>query len=251
MEVVRAAHRRGLRVRALVRNERKLAPVRDCCFEVATVQVTEAETLRGALDGADFLVSALGKTYQSDKISRRAVDVQANLNLFAEAARGGVGRIGLVSVFTASPDHPSAMVRMKAEAEAGLRACGVPWVVVRPSGFFSDMYASLLDDANVGRAIDVGGPEVISSRDIAAMCGRVLGREVKVRSLPLWLAKTGVAMVRPFSRNRWEVGHFLVANADYARTHGGAFVAPKTGALGLEQYFRRRHTAEQAAAVSR
>lgn len=279
LEVVRAAKARGLRVRALVRNEAKLEPVKDCCDEIRTVQVTDAKTLEGCLDGADYLVSAVGKTFQKDKISRRAVDVDANLNLFAEAKRAGVQRAALLSVFKASLDHPVVILRMRAEAEKGLIDSGIPYVIIRPSGFFSDMWEifqmcqkkgtlwtfgsadmrfnpislidlgefmvdSLLDDDNVGKVLDVGGPEVLSPREMAEMCAQIVQRKVKVKTIPLWLAKAGVFMIRPFSRGTWELAQFFVGNSDYATKHENELIAPPTGTHRLEEYYRCRYEEE-------
>lgn len=111
-EVVRAAKEHGLRVRALVRSEAKLGRMRDICDEVRVVQATQRDTLRGALDGADYLVSALGKTFQKDNVERRSVDVDANLYLFHEAKSAAVARVALVSVFMARPNHPVELVRI-------------------------------------------------------------------------------------------------------------------------------------------
>lgn len=277
--VVSAAKAHGLRVRAIVRDPARLEAVLDRCDEVRIASVTHPETLRGALDGADLLVSALGKTKQKDRVSRWTVDVQANANVFAEARRAGVGRVGLVSLYGARADHPVAMVRMKGEAERALEQSGVPWVTIRPTGFFSDMWEmfamarggtvwslgsadlafnpispedlgeftvrSVLDDRNVGRPLPVGGPQVLSMRDVAAAAGRVLGRRVRVRELPLWAARALAGAIRPFDRNAWELAQFFVWNAEEIRRHGGSVQAPAFGERRLEDYFRSRWAPEE------
>src|SRR5690606_19756319 len=91
-KIVAEAHRRGLRVRALVREEARLREARPFCDEVRIVQVTDPASVRGALDGATYAISALGKTMQKDSTPRRAVDVEANVHLFAEARRAGARR---------------------------------------------------------------------------------------------------------------------------------------------------------------
>jgi uncharacterized protein YbjT (DUF2867 family) len=246
--------------------------------------VTRPETLRGALEGADSLVSALGKTYQRDRVARWAIDVGANLDLFAEAQRAGVGRIALVSVHGARADHPIAMMRMKGEAERALEQSGLPWIVVQPTGFYSDLWEifgmarrgtvwsvgsaeiafnpialedlgefivrSLLDEASVGRRLPVGGPEVLSVRDVAAAAARVLGREVRVREVPLWLARSAVGALRPFSRNLWELAQFFVGNAAEIASQGGRLEAPSFGDHRLEDYFRSRWDLERSHATS-
>ena len=279
-ELVRAAKARGLRVRALVRSEERLAPVRDCVDEVKLVQVTEAETLRGALDGVDYVVSALGKTYQKDNTPRRAVDVDANLNLFEEARRAGVKRTAFVSVFGADPDSPVSVIAMKGEVERALEHSGMEYVIIQPSGFFSDMWElfqmaskgtlwafgdgngkfnpvslvdladytidSLLDDDRVGQRFPVGGPDALSPRDMAAMSARILGKKVRVRTIPIWLAKAGLACIRPFGRNRWELGQFFVGMVEILGERGGDCVLPSAGDHHLEDYYRQRYAAERS-----
>lgn len=280
--VLLAARAHGVRVRALARDPARLGSARDACDEVRVVDVTSPESLRGALDGVELVVSALGKTNQKDRIPRWSVDVQANANVFAEARRAGVARVGLVSLYGARADHPVEMVRMKGEAERLLEACGVPWTAFRPTGFFSDMWElfamarrgtvwslgdarlafnpialedlgefivrSMLDGAAAGRQLPVGGPEVLSVREVAAAAERVLGRRVRVREVPLWLARALTGVLRPFSRDIWELAQFFVGNASELQELGGTLEAPRFGESRLEDYFRARWSRERAAA---
>lgn len=87
--IIRALSARGVRILALVRAPERLGPVRDLCDEYRTVEVTGSRSIRGSLDGVEGLISAVGKTRQSDPAPRRLVDVDANRNLFIEAARAG------------------------------------------------------------------------------------------------------------------------------------------------------------------
>lgn len=269
-ELIRAAHARGLSVRALARTPEKLGADGALCAEVRKVRVTEPDSLAGCLDGARFVVSALGKTRQKDRLPRRLVDVEANRNVFAEAARAGVGRLGMISVMGADPQSDVAVLRMKGEAEDAMRSSGLPSVAIRPNGFFSDMadflemakrgtvwgigdvdarfnpiglgdlgrftIDALLDDARAGQTLPVGGPELLSTRDIAAAAGRALGRDVRVRALPVWAMRATLATLRPFSRNAWELGCFFLAMAE--RAIAGEASLPPTGDQRLEDFFR-------------
>jgi uncharacterized protein YbjT (DUF2867 family) len=282
-EIVRALADRGARVVALCRAPERLGAVRERCAGVRVVEVTQPRSVAGALDGVDALVSALGKTWQKDKTPRRAVDVDANLHLFAEAKRAGVRRVGLISVAWARADHPVAMMRMKGEVEVALKESGLDFVIIQPSGFFSDMWEmlrmcergtlwsfgkgrarfnpialedlgdfvaeSVLDDAMVGRTLPAGGPDAFDMHDLAAMCGRVLGREVRVRAVPMWLAKAAVKAVSPFSRGLWEMADFFVGNSAFAETVGDAAVLPSRGQRHLEDYLRDRYVREGSGAT--
>ncbi len=269
LAVVRQAREKGLRVRVLVRNRNKLQPVIHLVDEIAQVQVTREETLQGVLGGCRYLVSAVGKTRQKDSITRQAVDVDANLNLFDEARRTrGLERIAFVSVFGADPNSPVAMLRMKGEAEAGLACSGCEHVIIRPTGYFSDM-EEILEMARSGsllalggnkvrlnpiglgdlggfvikallersgpRVRPVGGPEVFTWAGLADLCSRVLGRPVKTRNIPLWLVNGALPLLRPFSRDTWEVAQFMAGSAALLQRLP---LPPAHGSEKLENHFR-------------
>jgi len=279
-EIVRALTGRGVRVRALARDPERLGYIRDRCREVVTTEVTRSASLQGALDGATYLVSAVGKTWQKDNTPRHAVDVGANVNLFQEARRAGVQRIAFISVAGAGPDHPVTLMRMKAEAEQALRDTGIPYVIIRPSGYFSDLWEvfkmcekgtfycigdgklrfnpisledlgdfvvdSLFDDSKLGQALPVGGPEVLETLELPKLCERVLVKPVRIRHLPLWLAKAAVAAIKPFNRNLWEMSEFFVGNTEYGMRSGNETIVPAYGSRRLEDYYRRRYAEEHS-----
>ncbi|MCA9715877.1 MAG: SDR family oxidoreductase [Myxococcales bacterium] len=278
-EVVRALAERGLKVRALVRDPARLGHARPLCDDIRVVQVTQRESIRGALDGADYLVSALGKTWQKDKTPRRAVDVDANVSLFDEAARAGVSRVGLITVAYASTDSPVAMLRMKGEVEQALRERGLTHVIIRPGGYFSDMWevfqmcargtfwafgrddvktnpislvdlgdftaACLLDEAKLGQHHEIGGPDVFGPEELAALCARILERPVRVRRVPMWLAKGALGCTRPFSRDLYELLDFFIGFS--AAAGGRDSVLPRHGTRHLEDYLRARYHARDGA----
>ena len=177
----------------------------------------------------------------------------------------------MTSVAWADRQSPVAMLRMKGEAEDALRETGVAHVIIRPSGFFSDMWEVLqmcrrgtfwsfgdaylnpispvdlgdfiaehvLDASRVG-PFEVGGPDAYDIPALAALCGRVLEREVRVRRVPMWLARAGVAMIRPFSRNLWEMSDFFIGSSALTHAAGMSALLPKYGTHHREDYLRER-----------
>ncbi len=277
--IVQALASRGAYVRALVRDPEKLGDIRQYCSEVKAVQVTDSQSIRGSLDGVDGLISAVGKTRQKDSIDRRKVDVQANLDLFAEAARVGVRKIAFVSAAGASHEHPASMMRMKAEAEDGLKQTGVPYLIVQPSGYFSDLWeaftmcrrgwfvslgsgnvlfnpisladlgefvaSQFLDTQAQNITCAVGGPQVLRMDDLAAISEGILKRKVRKLHIPLRMAEAGVRLLKPFDRNAWELGEFFVTSIGWAERHGGSMVVPQYGTETLIEYFEKRYRALQ------
>lgn len=274
-EILRAAKQRGLFVRALVRSPHKLQEARDFCDEIHTVEITDPVSLQGSLEGVDALISAIGKTFQRDATPRYLVDVTANKHLFAEAKHSNLRCIALLSVFMASTAHPVALLRYKGEAEEALKQTGLPYLIVQPSGFFSDMWevfrmcergvfwsvgdgtalfnpVSLIDLADflVDRLLDpsahnqtypVGGPDIFPMRDLAKIAAKVLQKPVRVRQLPLWLCRLFVSLSRLAGRNAWELAQFFVGTVDYIQSHGNDGSTPSIGTHHLEDYFHQRY----------
>ncbi|MEM8710800.1 MAG: SDR family oxidoreductase [Planctomycetota bacterium] len=273
----------GVRVRALARNPQKLASLADR-LDIREVELTDPRSVRGSLDGVDLVISALGKTTQRGGAKRRLVDVDANLTLLEEARRTSVQRFGFISVATARADHPVAMVRMKGEVEEAIVASGVPYVIVQPTGYFSDlmqmfkmarrgslwtfgdgrmrfnpvdprdlaefMVQKIFDDGSKNRSFGIGGPESLDSYDIARACEEVLGTKVRVRRVPLLLARAGVSLLRPFSEDAWQLGDFFVGNVEYASRHlKNDASMPSYGTRTLANYFRERSQVARASGL--
>jgi uncharacterized protein YbjT (DUF2867 family) len=284
-EIVRALSAKGVRIRALVRTSDRLGSVRQLCEQVRVVQVTDKDSVRGSLDGVGSLISAIGKTRQKDATPRRAVDVDANCNLFAEAARAGLKRIGFISVAGAAHDHPAVMMRMKADAEDALKSIGLPYLIVRPGGYFSDLWDAFelcrrgiflcigdgqvrfnpistrdlgqfvaehfLGSANGSLTLSVGGPQILRMSDLAEISGEILERKVKVIHVPIRAVRALVALIKPFSRNSWEIAQFFVESTYDASRGRQNLVLPPYGQVTLEDYLRRRYEAEKLAAAAR
>ena len=147
-------------------------------------------------------------------------------------------------------------------AFGALRASGMNYAVIRPNGYFSDM-GEFLDMAAKGRVylfgpgnneinpihgadlavtcvdaldgerqeIDVGGPQVLTLREIATMALEVQGKPVKITSVPMWLTRLIVAVTRFLNRHQGEVLAFLTT-ATTTRA-----VAPKTGTHTLKAFY--------------
>jgi uncharacterized protein YbjT (DUF2867 family) len=142
--------------------------------------------------------------------------------LFARAAQRGVKHIVKISAFAAGLQPPPGYGLQHARSEQALRACGSRWTILRPYMFmqnFLDMapliarrglfvfpggngrvalidardvaaaaHAALLSSRQQDRIFELTGPEALDFADCAAVFTRVLGRKVRYRSIPSWLA---------------------------------------------------------------
>jgi uncharacterized protein YbjT (DUF2867 family) len=253
---------RGYFVRALARSPGKLDCIRNALDDIVQAEVTRPETLEGVCDGIDYVFSSVGITRQRDKLSFQDVDYQGNKNLLTVAQRAGVEKFIYVSIFGGPRLLHLEIVKAHEDFVAELRASGMDHVVIRPTGFFSDM-GEYLEMARKGRVyligagqnrinpihgadlavscvdavdgtaeeVEVGGPEVLSHREIAALALRSIGKPLRISSLPVWVMRSLTWLTRLFDKHRGELLAFFTT----AMTSDG--VAPAVGKHRLEEHF--------------
>jgi uncharacterized protein YbjT (DUF2867 family) len=130
--VVEELRERGIPARLFVRNE---AQAREILGEGDYVQGDAVTAdLAPLMEGVDAVVSALGSR-EPDGL--RNVDLPATARLAAAAKAAGVSRFVLCSTIGAvpTPNVPEYLLKAfapKGEAEAALRASGVPYTIIRP-----------------------------------------------------------------------------------------------------------------------
>jgi uncharacterized protein YbjT (DUF2867 family) len=261
--VCRELKSRGYFVRALVRSSRKLDGLWDSTDEIVEGEVTRPETLEHICDGIELVFSSIGITRQKDGLSFRDVDYQANMNLLEEALRAGVKKFIYVSVFNGPHLRHLDIVAAHEDFVDGLRASGICFAVLRPTGYFSDM-GEVFEMARKGRVwligsgenrvdpihgadlaaacvdamegseteIDIGGPQTFTWREIAALAFEILGKPAKISRIPEWLMWSVVRLVKLFNRHQGELLAFFTTMATTD------VVAPATGTRYLKEHFR-------------
>mmetsp|Transcript_13450 Transcript_13450/g.42900 ORF Transcript_13450/g.42900 Transcript_13450/m.42900 type:complete len:305 (-) Transcript_13450:1278-2192(-) len=265
--VVQAASAQGWHVKALVRRAGAAEPAKGVEEVIATV--TDPATLQGVCDGADAVISCLGITRQTDKVTYADIDYQANANVLREAERAGCRRFAYVSVFGAQAAIHTDMVAAKERFVSELMASTkLEWVIIRPTGFFSDMrefldmamsgrcyvlgdgtsrmnpihgedLANVCVDALSGepnRQVPVGGPETFTWNEVCSLAFQAAGKPRRVTYLPMCLVKFVVAIIKPFSRRTWNIAAFMSSSGSHD------FVAPAHGQLKLADFYREEAT---------
>lgn len=202
--------------------------------EPVPLDLRRPQSFAAALEGADQIVTAAhGLTARAaDSVAR--VDVEGHKALIAAAERHGIKRLVYTSAQGAAPDHPAPFLRAKAQVERALAASALDWTIVRPTAFM-DLYAHdligkrvlagkpamLLGPGNLRRnlvavadvaaaiarmveqdgfsrrTIEIGGPDNLTEREIAALYGRLSGRPVRIRSLPPSVVRLLASIIRP------------------------------------------------------
>lgn len=264
--IVAALRRAGYPVRALARDPQRLGFTPDAGVEVFVGQVTRPETLVGLCDGASIVVSTLGVRSLKCRPTPWEVDYQGNLNVLRLAEAAGVERFIFAGVLHGEQLRRSiSVVEPRERFIDALKASGVPWTVLRPTGFFNDMEI-IFDQARRGRVfqvgdgaarlnpihptdlaeavirciedpttrnttVELGGPDVYSYAEIAQMAFRALGKPPHTLRIAPGLVDGVSAVTQPF--NPTAAGFLRFFRAVMTED----MVAPRTGHIHLADFY--------------
>lgn len=255
----------GYKVRALVRNPNKVAPLQKRLSDVRQVDVTHAATLAGCCDQVNVVISTLGITRQRDGLTYMDVDYQANLNLLDEARRSGVKQFIYVSVLNGERFRHLKICAAKERFVDALKQSGLDYRIIRPNGFYSDL-GEFVQMAQKGRIylfgdgeyrtnpihgedlakaiveqidqpsgeLPIGGPQTLSHNDIARLAFAATGKPVNITYIPNWLRQTVLFLLRNTTsvKTYGPLEFFMTAMATN-------MLAPECGEISIESYFNQ------------
>jgi uncharacterized protein YbjT (DUF2867 family) len=246
--VARRAASRGWSVRAMVRDPARLpADLVPLLAGVATADARDRAAVDRAVAGADAVFSCIGASVMP-VLGRGwrgygAVDWPCNRTLVDAAHGAGVRRFVYVSVFHHPDMRRLAYIDAHERVVDHLRGVGLGFAVVRPTGFHSaiselvdmarkgklpeiggggsrtnpiadddlaDVCAGALDHADPALAIDCGGPEILTRREMAEAAFAALGRPARIRSLPAAPLRFATWLGRPYHPRITQFLRFLV-----------------------------------------
>jgi NADH dehydrogenase len=177
---------------------------------------------------------ALSPLFQPPRgVSHESVHLGGTENVVAAMESAGVSRLVQMSALGADPDGETAYIRAKGKAEEVVRNASLDWTLIRPSVVFGDsgefvgftrklttpyvtglpgggktrfqpiwvgdLVAMLAecaeDDAHVGNAYELAGPEVLTMADVAKLSYRADGKSLLVLPVPMVLAGVGLTLL--------------------------------------------------------
>jgi uncharacterized protein YbjT (DUF2867 family) len=158
--VVKQLLERDIRPRILVRDQAKAAALFGDRVDVVTGDLAEPADLRRAFDGFDvvYLVNVGPQIPQRDEMAAMV------------AKQKGVKRI--IKLSSLDVEHGLAIGAWHEKGEIAIRASGVPYTFVRPSGFMSNLLAwsnSIKREGVVRSSAGEGHRPFIHSEDIASV----------------------------------------------------------------------------------
>ena len=102
--------------------------------------ITRPDQLHGLCDGIDTVISCVGITRLSGRLTHTDVDYQGNLNLLREAERAGVDKFGFISPEGVDKGHGFVpLLEAKHLFEEALKKSRLKWVIFRAGGFYGDL----------------------------------------------------------------------------------------------------------------
>ena len=227
------AGRTDIQVVACVRSAGAAAALRAAPgISVRRVDYDDRDRLTAALQGAACVVHLAGILFESASSTYQTANVDATEAVVDACRKAGVPHIVLISVLGADPGSPNRFWRSKGRAERLVAESGLPATIIRTAillgpgmaGARAVVHAASqrsvallgggrhsvrpLDVDDLSRAIvrccetpragvaiyELVGPEPTTYRDVIARTAALMGRDVAVRSMPIWLAKLGVAI---------------------------------------------------------
>lgn len=265
-EVLRAAKAAGHRVRALVRSALGADQVSADADDIVIADALDPKALAGACRQTEIVFSSLGASVASHAAERRnyrAVDVAANANLLAEARRAGVRRFVYTAVFVQPGYAATRYIQAHEEAAKAVQGSGLSCTIMRPTGFYSamlefltmarrgvvplvgggasrsnpihpaDLAAACVANLSDGAAeVPLGGPDVLTRREIVEAAFAALGKKPRTISVPLGAMLVGATLARVASPRTGDLLAFA------GRVSAVDCVAPAYGSRRLADYFR-------------
>ncbi|MBD1912634.1 MULTISPECIES: SDR family oxidoreductase [unclassified Leptolyngbya] len=223
--IVQVLREQGSSVRAFVRLTSKYSSLEQRGAEVFIGDLQQERDLQKACQGVDYIISAHGSNEVSG--SAQALDYRANIELIDQAKANGVKHFVFISVLGADRNYEDAPVfKAKRAVERYLENSGVPYTILRPSGFASNLLplaerfqqtgiyvligdplsrSSIVSTDDLARiaaaspttegarnqVFAVGGPEVLERGEIPKIFGRIFKKEPILLNPPL-LAVDGI-----------------------------------------------------------
>jgi NADH dehydrogenase len=239
--VVRALRDAGQPVRCLVRDRRKAEPLEQLGCELAEGDMTDAASLRTAVEGAERVVHLVairqGRESQFERIMS-----QGTSDLLTAAREAGARRFVHMSALGTSERTKDLVpyYRAKWEMEQAVEGSGIPFVIFRPSFVFGsdggilptfrklaklapvtpiagsgaqrlqpiwvdDVAAffvrALDDEPATNRTFELGGPDVVSWNELWARLKQTLGVRRPSVHVPMWLMRANALVTERLPGN--------------------------------------------------
>jgi uncharacterized protein YbjT (DUF2867 family) len=170
---------RGYLVRAMVRSAALAGALQREGVELAEGDLTSVDSLEKIMEGAQYLISAIGSKKPFNKQENNRVDNLGNQNLAKAALGRGIKHMVVISSIGVGNSKRavnyilwllmSPVLRMKEKSEEFIKTCGISYTIIRPGG--------LKDTELSGKTVFGEGGKIsgsVSRKEIARVCADAL-----------------------------------------------------------------------------
>lgn len=281
-QIARIMARDGWRVRVACRRTNEAGFVRTygAVGQVMTFpcNVRDDALVAAAMEDADAVINCVGVMGKSRGNTLESINVEAAGRIARIAAEKRIARLVHISALGADPEAQSAFARSKGKGEAAVLAARPDAVILRPSVMFGmdDQFYNRLGGMRLGIALpgideamlqpvfvddvaaaaamgadgraqgryDLGGPDVMTARQIGEQVRDVTERKTRVMGMPVFL---GACAGGVFRAADWLDGTLTVEQG--ARGFDALGIAPTPAEAVLPDYMWRFRKDGQYAAM--
>ena len=231
-EIVKKSIERGLSARCL--DLHPLTIERRYTSKVETIQgdITNPNTAREAVEGIETVLSVMGVRKDTEEMTHDKLEHEGIHNLVSASRESGVNRIMYISTMGVTKNVPVQRLKAKWDAEQMLIHSGIAYTIFRPSGYFTDfaeyfapeirkkgsfrvfskgltrlqpiavddvaetMIRSIGNERAKNKIFPLVGPEIFTLREILIMLGNIMGKKVKIKSVPFWVMQLFFTLIR-------------------------------------------------------
>src|SRR5699024_9684357 len=142
--------------------------------EIVVGDITKPNTLKHTCNDIDYVFSSVGITRKNNGLTFNDVDYQGNANLLKEAEHNHVSKFMYIHVcINKDWKRPGPLIDAKERFVEDLKASNIGHIIIRPTGYFSDL-TQFLTMAKKGRVYLVGNGKTkmnpIHGEDLAKFC---------------------------------------------------------------------------------
>ena len=223
----KALNERGIKFRALIRNEEKREDIESLGGEVIIGSIENKEAVDQSMVDVETALILLPNSENQLSLEKQLVD---------SAKQAGANRIVKMSSIEATPDATSPIPRLHLESEEYIKQSGLNWTMVKPNFYMQNLLASaatikdqgkiflpmgegktgMIDTTDVGKVLakvlsedghesmnhEITGPEILSFFEVAEIFTQGLGKQVDYIDVPLAAYKETLGQ---FLTNQWHL----------------------------------------------
>ncbi len=223
----KALNERGIKFRALIRNEEKREEIESLGGEVVIGSIENKEAVDQSMVDIEAALILLPNSENQLSLEKQLVD---------SAKQAGANRVVKMSSIEATPDATSPIPKLHLESEEYIKQSGLSWTMIKPNFYMQNLIASagtikdqgkiflpmgegktgMIDTTDVGKVLakvlsedghesmnhEITGPEILSFYEVAEIFSRGLGEQVDYVDVPLGAYKETLGQ---FLTNQWHL----------------------------------------------